>query len=169
MLIKSLKLTFQIIVSCLLISCEDNLVDNTGELTFDIRLPQDKNGYYELTIDRNNWQTLHRVSANVTDALYLDNFRISWESNLYWQLNDTLGYIIKERFSDWSGRYVATDTSYITGFDGFTVPTTNRVSYSNQEGEINNMIAPVRSMVGDTLLLGAFWAQGEAFFGIILK
>ncbi len=109
------------------------------------------------------------MSAQISDADLLDNFRIGWESNLYWQLNDTLGYIIKERFSDWTGRYVSTDTSYITGFNGFTVPTTNEVSYSNQDGELNNMIAPVRSMIGDTLILGAFWGEGEAYFGIILK
>ena len=49
------------------------------------------------------------------------------------------------------------------------VPTTNRSSYSNRLGEINNMIAPVKNMVGDTLMLGAFWNGGEAFFGIVLK
>lgn len=169
MLNRNLRVLYAIIISTLFISCEDNRIDYQGQLTFDMRLPQDENGYYQLTIDRTNWQTLHRVSAQISDADLLDNFRIGWESNLYWQLSDTLGYIIKERFSDWTGRYVSTDTSYITGFNGFTVPTTNEVSYSNQDGELNNMIAPVRSMIGDTLILGAFWGEGEAYFGIILK
>ena len=169
MSVKNLKLICLAVLSCLFISCEDASRDYSGELTFDMRLPQDKNGYFQLELNKDNWQTLHRVSAKVSNAYYLDNFRVTWESNLYWQLNDTLGYIIKERFSDLNGRYVTTDTSYITGFNGFTVPTTNRASYSNQDGEINNMIAPVRSMVGDTLILGAFWEEGEAFFGIILK
>tara|TARA_Y100001938_G_scaffold150981_1_gene244813 strand:+ start:815 stop:1411 length:597 start_codon:yes stop_codon:yes gene_type:complete len=168
-IIQKLKLTTKIILSVIFISCEDNNQDNTGLLEFDIRLPQDENGYYSLTLDRDKWQTLHRVTAKVSDTFYLDNFYISWESNLYWMLNDTLGYIVKRQFSDWNGSYVSTDTSYITGFNGMEVPTTNRSSYSNRLGEINNMIAPVKNMVGDTLMLGAFWSGGEAFFGIVLK
>ena len=42
------------------------------------------------------------------------------------------------------------DTTYITWFDGFEVPIINGASYSNEEGEVNTMIAPVRSMIGDT-------------------
>ena len=30
-----------------------------------MRLPIDENGYYHLTINRDNWQTLHRVSGSV--------------------------------------------------------------------------------------------------------
>ncbi len=33
------------------------------------------------------------------------------------------------------------------------------VSYSNRYGEINNMIAPVRSMIGDTLVLSIYWSN----------
>ena len=100
MLNKNLRILYAVIISTLFISCEDNSIDYQGQLTFDMRLPQDENGYYQLTINRNNWQTLHRVSAQISDADLLDNFRIGWESNLYWQLNDTLGYIIKERFKN---------------------------------------------------------------------
>ena len=159
-IIQKLKLTTKIILSILFISCEDNNQGTTGSLEFDMRLPQDDNGYYSLTLNKDKWQTLHRVTARVSDSL---------ESNLYWVLNDTLGYIVKRQFSDWNGQYVSMDTSYITGFEGMEVPTTNRSSYSNKLGEINNMIAPVKNMVGDTLMLGAFWTGGEAFFGIILK
>ena len=168
MLNKNLRILYAVIISTLFISCEDNSIDYQGQLTFDMRLPQDENGYYQLTINRNNWQTLHRVSAQISDADLLDNFRIGWESNLYWQLNDTLGYIIKERFSDWTGRYVSTDTSFITGFNGFTVPTTNEVSYSNQDGELNNMIAPVRSMIGDTATITLNFFNDSTFFKVVL-
>jgi len=37
------------------------------------------------------------------------------------------------------------------GFSGMEVPTTNMTSLSNENGEINNVIAPVKSMVGDTM------------------
>ena len=33
------------------------------------------------------------------------------------------------------------------------VPTSNNTSVSNSDGEVSNMIAPVRSMIGDTLIL----------------
>ena len=33
------------------------------------------------------------------------------------------------------------------------VPTSNKASYSNARGEVNNMIAPVQIMVGDTMIL----------------
>jgi len=34
------------------------------------------------------------------------------------------------------------------------VPTINCCSYSNADGEINTMLAPVRSMSGDTMTVG---------------
>ena len=50
------------------------------------------------------------------------------------------------------------------------VPTSNSASVSNAAGEVSNMIAPVRSMAGDTLILtwefydwiyGNFGASGQ--------
>ena len=46
--------------------------------------------------------------------------------------------------------YVAYDTTYITWFSGFEVPIVNGASYSNADGEVNTMMAPVRTMLGDT-------------------
>ena len=80
--------------------------------------------------------------------------KVVWSSNLYWYLGDTLGYIVHEGLTD-DLIYVSYDTSYITGFNGMEVPTSNQASYSNAEGEVNNMIAPVRSMIGDTMTV--FW------------
>ena len=158
-----------IIISSLLISCEDTK-EKFGELTFDMRLPQDNNGFYLLNIDRNNWQTLHRVSGKIeTNGQGVENFWVSWQSDLYWKLGDTLGYIVNRGYSFQFGTYVAQDTSYMIGFRGSEVPTTNEISYSNTDGEINNMIAPVKSMVGDTLYLSAEWFDGYYTWGIILK
>ena len=39
-----------VIVSSLFISCEDNTGEGL-ELSFDMNLPKDKNGYYHLTLD----------------------------------------------------------------------------------------------------------------------
>tara|TARA_B100000029_G_C17154456_1_gene807262 strand:- start:54 stop:584 length:531 start_codon:yes stop_codon:yes gene_type:complete len=164
-----------VLLSFLLISCENSAtsseVDDSEQLllSFDMRLDQDDNGYYHLDMNENSWQTLHRVSANVvsTDSMPVEFFWIEWESNLYWYLGDTLGYIITRNFND-SGMYVSVDTSYMIGFDGMEVPTSNMISYSNSYGEINNMIAPVRSMIGDTLTLTAIWYNSEKDFKIVL-
>ena len=135
-----------------------------------MRLPIDSNGYYHLTIDRSSWQTLHRVSASVnnTDGIPIEFFWVEWESDLYWYLGDTLGYVVNQYLTD-SGNYVSVDTSYMVGFNGQEVPTSNTVSYSNSSGELNNMIAPVRSMIGDTLQLTAIWYNSEKTFGIVLE
>jgi hypothetical protein len=49
--------------------------------------------------------------------------------------------------------YIGYDTTYVTWFNGSEVPTTNCCSYSNSDGEVNNMIAPVQSMIGDTITI----------------
>ena len=155
------------IIGSFFISCEDDVQVNS--LSFDMRLPKDKNGYYHLTIDRNNWQTLHRVSGSITYEGYgEENFVVEWESNLYWYLGDTLGYIINREFSTYTGQYVSRDTTYMIGINRRVVPTTNKVSYSNSNGELNNMIAPVQTMLGDTLVLTANWYDGSATFKIVL-
>ena len=45
------------------------------------------------------------------------------------------------------------DTSYVTWFLGYEVPTINGVSYANIDGEVNTMFAPVKNMSGDTILI----------------
>jgi hypothetical protein len=133
-----------------------------------MRLNQDSNGYYHLTLDRNKWQTLHRVTGSVEDKKYtVESFWVEWESNLYWYLGDTLGYVVKRNFND-AGMYVSYDTVYVTNFSGMEVPTSNKISYSSSDGVFNNMIAPVRSMIGDTLKLTAYWYDGKKDFYIVL-
>ena len=66
------------------------------------------------------------------------------------------------------GQYVSYDTTYLTQFSGLEVPTSNQISYSNSKGELNNMIAPVKTMVGDTMKLTATWYDGYTNFFIVL-
>ena len=168
---RAVKTIITVLVSLLSISCESPTNSDTNEfadLTFDMRLTQDTNGYYHLTLDRNNWQTLHRVSGSIVkDGYGVENFRVEWESNLYWYMGDSTSYIINRGINS-EGQYVTRDTSYIIGFTGMEVPTSNRVSYSNSRGEINNMIAPVRSMIGDTMKLTADWYDSYTSFYIVL-
>ena len=169
---ENLKRVLSLLFSLVIFGCdgENSLSSEATEykVTVDVRLPVDTNGYYHLTIDRDEWQTLHRVSGTVSsDGYAVENFWVEWESNLYWYLGDTLGYVINRNFNN-NGLYVSVDTSYIVGFDGMEVPTSNIISYSNRYGEINNMIAPVRSMIGDTLVLTAIWYNSDKSYEIVL-
>jgi len=143
-------------LSLLIIGCSDNRIGiNYDEVFFDIdvRLPLDENGYYHLQMDRSNWQTLHRISGSVyTNDEPAELIRFNWYSSHYWYIGDTLGYIIERGLTD-DLEYVSYDTTYITWFNGSEVPTTNCCSYSNSDGEVNNMIAPVQSMIGDTITI----------------
>jgi len=137
------------------ISCAD-LIPNEEDKTsiyvyINPRLPQDENGFFHLTLNRNKWQTIHRFSGLVTDEddNPLDVVRFEWSSNLYWVLADTLGYIIKRGLTD-EMVYVNYDTIPITGFGGHIVPTINPACYSNSKGEFSQMSGFVRNMVGDT-------------------
>ena len=122
------------------------------------RLNVDDNGFYHLPLDMSSWQTLHRLSGTAyINDVPLEVLRVHWESSHYWYLGDTLGYIVNRYLTD-DGIYVSVDTSYVVGFNGMEVPTINPASYSNSDGEVNTMIAPVQSMVGDTMTIRMyFW------------
>ena len=94
------------LIGCsLFVGCEDEIIiaseDISSEIvSFNVTLPIDENGYYHLDMDESNWQTLHRVSgsANTIDGNPVEFFWIEWESDLYWYLGDTLGYIVNRNF-----------------------------------------------------------------------
>ena len=131
---------------------EDTLSSVVLNLLLDLEL--DGNGFYHLPIDTTKWQTLHRLTSVVTrDSVGVNVIKVSWYSNHYWLIGDTLGYMIENTGSDdlW---YVGYDTTYITWFNGFEVPVVNGASYSDMHGEVNTMIAPVKTMRGDTISIG---------------
>jgi hypothetical protein len=135
------------------------------EFNIDARLEIDESGYYHLQLG-NDWQTLHRISGTVSEVYNdYDLTRIEWESSHYWIIGDTLGYVVHQNMTlnDSSYLYMTNDTTYVTWFNGFEVPTINKVSYGTMEGEINTMFAPVQSMQGDTIqVIGtAFFADGH--------
>ena len=164
--------SFTILIPCVFwLSCEDeNEMNEESQSTYhfdliyeDTGITKDENDYYHLTIDRDNWQTLYRVRGTVYKDNQLAEFmKFYWQSNLYWQLGDTLGYYIHRGLTD-DLEYVSYDTTYITGFSGMEVPTSNSASVSNADGEVSNMIAPVKSMIGDTLILN--WEFYDWIYG----
>ena len=145
----------------IIVGCDTRVGPDYDELFFDIdvRLPLDVNGYHHLEMSRESWQTLHRISGSVyTDEVPAELVRFNWYSSHYWYIGDTLGYIVSFGLTD-DLEYVSSDTNYVTWFDGSEVPTTNCCSYSNSDGEVNNMIAPVQSMIGDTITIGYRWSD----------
>ena len=124
---------FTIIILFTLVSCDnifevietDQEIESDPIYNFELipRLPLDDNGFYHLELNRESNQTLHRISGSVSnsDGNPVELYWVEWESNLFWFYN------------------------------GIEVPTTNKISYSNRWGEINNMIAPIITMVGDTM------------------
>ena len=88
---ENLKRVLSLLFSLVIFGCdgENSLSSEATEykVTVDVRLPVDTNGYYHLTIDRDEWQTLHRVSGTVSsDGYAVESFWVEWESNLYWYL-----------------------------------------------------------------------------------
>ena len=153
------------------LSCEDgNELNEESQSTYHFDLiyentgiTKDDNDNYHLTINRNSWQTLYRVRGTVYKDNQLAEFmKFYWQSNLYWELGDTLGYYIHRGLTD-DLEYVSYDTTYITGFSGMEVPTSNSASVSNSDGEVSNMIAPVKSMIGDTMTLQ--WEYYDWIYG----
>ena len=153
---------------------EDELnEDSKSTYSFDIvwedtGITKDENNFYHLTIDRNNWQTLYRVRGIVKKNDAPEPFmKFYWESNLYWELGDTLGYYIHRGLTD-DLEYVSYDTTYITGFSDFLVPTINCCSYSNSDGEVNTMFAPVWTMRYDTIRVSVEFYDIIQSFEIVL-
>jgi len=135
----------------------DGFQYNLGhDFEIDARLPIDENGYYHLQLGY-DWQTLHRISGSVSPVE--DDWaltKVYYTSSHYWLLGDTLGYIIHQNNTLNDNYYYMTpDTTYITWFEGFEVPTINSTCYSTNDGEINIMFAPVQNMAGDTILVTA--------------
>ena len=146
----------------LFIGCEDTKYDYPDfNIELSVELPQDENGYYHMSLDTNKWQSIKRLTAHITsegkdyDWWERDDMEwlpVRWRSTHYWTIGDTLGYIVKRGVTD-DLEYVSYDTTYITGFSDFVVPTINPASYSNSDGEVNTMFAPVWTMRYDTVLV----------------
>lgn len=141
----------------LFIGCEDQNQINPIEFELNSGLVIDGNGYYHIAIDTTKWQTLHRLSGHVyRDGESVNVLRFGWTSSHHWIVGDEFGYVFSSGLTD-DLVYVNYDTTYITWFSGYEVPIVNGSSYSREDGEVNTMIAPVKTMVGDTATIFYAW------------
>ncbi|MBT4382184.1 MAG: hypothetical protein HOD28_01085 [Candidatus Marinimicrobia bacterium] len=161
-----MNFTYYILFILFLFSCDTtinkkNEIEDEIVLNIEPRLDQDDNGYYHLELNMGSWQTLHRISGHAyLNDEPLEVLKVFWEASHFWYLGDTLGYIVRRGLTD-DLQYVSYDTSYITGFNGFEVPVVNSASYSNANGEVNTMFAPVRTMLGDTITVWAYYWNND--------
>ena len=122
-----LVLIFLVLIMILAASCtpqdEEMLSLPLPHLELDGRLQFDENGYYHLKLNQNTNQTIHRIEGTVLNYEYYEQMKVSWKSNLTWTLNNT-----------------------------YEVPTSNQTSYV-MDGKVSNVIGPIKTMVGDTLIL----------------
>ncbi len=83
--------------------------------------------------------------------------KFGWASSHHWIVGDNFGYVIANNGLTDDMTYVGYDTTYITWFSGYEVPIVNGSSYSREDGEVNTMVAPIRTMVGDTATIFYGW------------
>ena len=165
---------FYILMFIGLTSCtkdDDITIPDNYTMELDGRLDTTNEGLYKLELNStdNSIQTIHTIGGTL-----LNNGEepypqlVEWESSHNWTLNDT-AYVIVRRTINALGNWVTIDTSYVTGFNGSSVPTINEFSYSGTGGEINTVIAPIDEMVGDTLIVKARFEDIEKTIRIVLE
>jgi hypothetical protein len=122
-------------------------------------LPKDQNGLYHLKINSIGTSQSHRVTGRilVNGKEPYPNEKVSFESNLYWWLRrgDTTATITKSYVNYFTGQFTIVNLPPLIANKDELVPTTNTSTYSGKGGELNNIIAPIREMIGDTMVLKA--------------
>lgn len=120
-------------------------------------LPKDQNGLYHLKITTLGTPQSHRVTGRilVNGKEPYPPESISFESNLFWWLRqgDTTATITKSYINYFTGQFTIVQLPPMISNKDELVPTTNCCSYSGTNGEVNTIIAPIREMIGDTMVL----------------
>jgi hypothetical protein len=122
-------------------------------------LPKDQNGLYHLKITSVGTPQSHRVTGRVlvNGKEPFPPEKISFESNLFWWLRrgDVTATITQAYVNYFTGQFTIVNLPPLVANKDELVPTTNSASYSGTKGEVNTIIAPIREMIGDTLVLKA--------------
>ncbi len=139
-------------------------------------LPKDDSGYYHMKLYPNTNQTFSRVVGKIlvngkpplTPRQYVE-----WENNLNWyiQPGDTLIKITKSYINYFTGQFTVVQLPPLLANSVSLVKTTNSTSINAEDGTINNMIAPIYKMKGDTMILKAYHTESKlsAFIKIVLE
>ena len=123
------------------------------------KLIKDTNGFFHLKlININNVQQIHRVTGKLlkNGLPPYPQESVQFESNLYWVLKrgSLIATIVETYPNYYTGEFITLSLPpFISQIDEL-VPTTNRSSYStSNDGIINDIIAPILELKGDTMIL----------------
>ena len=103
-----------------------------------------------------SWQTLVTIYGNLeSDDIDVEFMRVEWDSDMFWLIYDTTGYFRADCRGCVSGTWYSSDGSTEDmQYDFHTMaPVTNQVSLADSGGEFGNVLAPVRSMIGESMWL----------------
>jgi hypothetical protein len=149
----------------------DSVLTQNGKVS----LPKDQNGLYHLKITSIGTPQSHRVTGRilVNGKEPYPNEKVSFESNLYWWLRqgDTTATITQAYVNYFTGQFTIVNLPPLIANKDELVATANKSSYSGRGGEVNTMIAPIREMIGDTLVLKAshYTSKKEIYTKIVLE
>jgi len=154
-----MKILKYLLIGIAFASCQKEDVEPimNYEFTMDGRSYKDNNGYYHITANPNQSQTLHKVGAKITSKDKYDlPSHVVWSSSHFWEIkSDTLGYMYHYIWNTAIG-----DTIPITGYYGQYVPVILGSSYTGGEDDSTfMMMAVIPEMIGDTIEV-----YGEARF-----
>jgi len=111
-----------------------------------------------------SWQTLKTMYGDLaSDYANIANIRIEWESDMFWLVYDTTGYFKADCKGCESGTWYDSGGSTLEmEYDFHTMaPVTNFISITDENGSFGNVIAPVRSMKGDSMWL--WWTVANVY------
>ena len=126
------------------------------------QLSKDSNGFYNLTLDTIENQTIQRITGRLLRNGYpvedlgsgVQPKNVSWKSNLYWWLldGDIVANITYTYLNLLTGELVYVNLPPLVNWRDVLVPTVNESGYTDsQTGVFNTVIAPIKEMVGDTM------------------
>ena len=144
------------------------------EMSIDVRLPKDVNGYSYFKLYSSETQNIHTISGSIRiNGKIPDNPRVKveWENNLYWNLKkgDTIATITKTYLNYYTGQFEVVTLPPLVSNVNALVPTINKACYNSADGSINTVIAPKWEMRGDTMTVAVRYGSILKTERIILK
>ena len=193
------KIVYIIILFPFLFSCdkEEIIIDEGDGITIEFleglnddsqfQLSKNSDGYYEMTLNQNENQTVQRISGRllrdgnpVWETLWSGpgSKKVEFSSNLYWWLmeGDTITTNITYTYiNEFTGELTYVNLPPLVNWEDVIVPTINSSGYSDSEsGVFNTVIGPVREMKGDTMKIVVQYThsitskeEGSKFFSIL--
>ncbi len=169
------KIVYIIILFPFLFSCdkEEIIIDEGDGITIEFleglnddsqfQLSKNSDGYYEMTLNQNENQTVQRISGRLLrdgNPVWEDLWsgpgskKVEFSSNLYWWLmdGDTVTNITYTYLNEFTGELTYVNLPPLVNWKDVIIPTINSSGYSDSEtGVFNTVIGPVREMKGDTM------------------